>query len=169
VGKFFLLFAALPLVDMFLLVRLGKAFGGGLPIGLVIASGLLGAILIRTAGLRVVDDWRRALAEGSAPGDSVFGGILLLFGCALFIMPGLISDVLGATLMIPAVRRRIAQQIGQRVFEAMRRGSVRVVDLQGGPFAQQSAAPRRSIIDVEAEVIDEKPVSDDESPRQLKP
>jgi UPF0716 protein FxsA len=167
VGKFFLLFAALPLVDLYLLVRLGKAFGGGLPIALVLISGLLGAVLLRTAGLRVIAAWRRALAEGTPPSDSVFSGVLMSLGCALFIMPGLISDVLGATLMIPAVRRRLAQAVGQRLFEAMQRGSLRVVEVRD-PFSQQAAPPRRSIIDVDAEVIDEKQVGN-ESTRQLKP
>jgi UPF0716 protein FxsA len=167
VGKFFLLFAALPLVDLYLLTRLGKAFGGGLPISLVLLSGLLGAVLIRTAGLRVIDAWRRALAAGTPPSDSVFSGILMLLGCALFIMPGLISDALGASLMIPPVRRRLAQAVGRRLFEAMQRGTLRVVEVRD-PFVQQAATPRRSIIDVEAEVIDEKSVVD-ESPRHLKP
>jgi UPF0716 protein FxsA len=167
VGKFFLLFAALPLVDLYLLVRLGRAFGGGLPISLVLFSGVLGAVLIRTAGLRVIAAWRRALAEGTPPSDTVFSGILMLVGCALFIMPGLISDVLGASLMIPPVRRRLAQAVGQSLFEAMQRGSLRVVEVRE-PVSHQGATPRRSFIDVEAEVIDEKTV-DGKSTRQLKP
>lgn len=165
-GKFFLLFAALPLVDLYLLVRLGKAFGGGLPITLVLVSGLIGAVLMRTAGLRVIAAWRHALAEGTPPSDSVFSGVLMLLGCALFIMPGLISDALGASLMIPLVRRRVARAVGRRLFEAMQRGSLRVVEVRD-PFSRQPATPRRSIIDVEAEVVEEKSV-DDESPRQLK-
>lgn len=166
-GKLFLLFAALPLVDMYLLVRLGKAFGGGLPLVLVLASGLLGFILIRTAGARVIQAWRSALAQGTPPSDSVFSGALMLFGCALFIMPGLISDLLGATLMIPAVRRQAARAVGARLFEAMQRGTFRMVDIQP-PFPQsqsQVAARQRDVIDVEAEVVDSKPANDD--PRQL--
>jgi UPF0716 protein FxsA len=168
VGKFFLLFAALPLVDMYLLVRIGRTFGGSVPIMLVLASGLLGAILIRVAGLRFVDALRHAIAQGAPPSDSVFSGVLMLFGCALFIMPGLISDALGATLMIPAVRRRMAHAVGTRLFETMRRSSMRVVEVQS-PFSQPSAASRRSVIDVEAEVIEEKPAVLDDPPRQLKP
>ncbi|HET6340288.1 MAG TPA: FxsA family protein [Polyangiales bacterium] len=166
-GKFFLLFAALPLVDMYLLVRIGRAFGGWIPLVLVLVSGVLGAILIRTAGLRVIDAWRRALAQGTAPSDSVFSGVLMLFGCALFIMPGLISDALGAALMIPAVRRRVALAVGKRLFDAMQNGSMRVVQVQS-PFAQPSVATRRQFIDVEAEVIEEKPASTDDLPPQLK-
>jgi UPF0716 protein FxsA len=167
VSKLFLLFAALPLVDMYLLVRLGKAFGGGLPILIVLASGLAGFVLIRTAGARVIDAWRRALAEGAPPNDNVFSGALMLLGCALFIMPGLISDVLGATLMIPAVRRGAARAVGHRLFDAMQRSVFRVVDLQS-PFSHTAAAPqRRDVIDVEGEVVDPKLANDD--PRQLKP
>jgi UPF0716 protein FxsA len=167
VGKLFLAFAALPVVDLYVLVRLGKAFGGGLPILLVLVSGLIGAVLMRGAGLRVVDAWRRALAQGTPPNDSVFSGVLLLLGCALFILPGLISDALGAALLIPAVRRGVAKAAGQRLFQSMQqRGTVRVVDFRD-PFAEARVQPRRSVIDVEAEVVDEKPI--EEPARQLKP
>lgn len=161
------MFAALPLVDMYLLVRIGRAFGGSVPIMLVLGSGLLGAILIRVAGLRFVGALRHAVAQGAPPNDSVFSGVLMLFGCALFIMPGLISDALGATLMIPAVRRRLAHAVGTRLFEAMQSGSLGVVEVQS-PFVQPSAA-RRSVIDVEAEVIEQKPAALDGPARQLKP
>jgi hypothetical protein len=49
----------------------------------------------------------------------------------------------------------------------VQRGSLRVVQVQD-PFAQQPNTPRRSIIDVEAEVVEKRP-AEDESPRQLKP
>jgi UPF0716 protein FxsA len=166
VGKIFLAFAALPFVDLFVLVRLGKAFGAGLPILLVLVSALFGAVLMRVAGLRVVDAWRRALAQGTPPNDSVFSGVLMLLGCVLFIAPGLISDGLGAALLIPAVRRAVAKAAGQRLFQAMQRGSVRVVDFRGA--AAESTAPAgRRVIDVEAEVVDEKQL--EEPARQLKP
>jgi UPF0716 protein FxsA len=166
VGKVFLAFAALPFVDLYVLVRLGKAFGGGLPILLVLASGLFGAVLMRVAGWRVVDAWRRALARGTPPNDSVFSGVLMLLGCALFIVPGLISDVLGAALLIPAVRRGVAKAAGQRLFQSMQRGPVRVVEFRD-PFAHARPEARRAVIDVEAEVVDEKQV--EEPARQLKP
>ena len=164
VGKFFLAFAALPFLDLYVLVRLGKAFGGALPILLVLGSGLLGAVLMRVAGLRVVDAWRRALAQGAPPSDSVFSGVLMLLGCALFIMPGIVSDALGTTLMIPAVRRTVARHVGQQMFSAMQRGSVRVVEFRD-PRTAHRPEPHRAVIDVEAEVVDEKPA---EEPRQLK-
>jgi UPF0716 protein FxsA len=166
VGKFFLAFAALPFLDLYVLVRLGKAFGGALPILLVLGSGVLGAVLMRVAGLRVVDAWRRALAQGAPPSDSVFSGVLMLLGCALFIMPGVLSDTLGATLMIPAVRRSVARHVGQQMFAAMQRGTVRTVEFRDREARMgRRPEPHRAVIDVEAEVVNEKTV---EEPRQLK-
>lgn len=169
VGKIFLAFAALPFLDLYVLVRIGKAFGGALPILIVLGSGLLGAILMRVAGLRVVDAWRRALAQGAPPSDSVFSGVLMLVGCALFIMPGVISDALGATLMIPAVRRSVARHVGRHMFAAMQRGTINVVDFRdprmGHAPIGHDRDPRRAVIDVEAEVVDEKPLDEG---RQLK-
>jgi UPF0716 protein FxsA len=167
VGKFLLLFAALPLVDLFVLIRLGKAFGGGVPLALVLVSGLCGAWLMRTAGQRVTGGWRAAVAEQRSPDDSVLSGALLLLGCALLIMPGVISDVFGLSLLIPGFRRRIAQRVGQRMFDAIQQSGARFVQMQE-PFPA-AATPRRSIIDVEAEVIESNEQRDDGTPKQLKP
>lgn len=164
-GKLFLLFAALPLVDLFVLFRIGRAFGGGVSILLVLVSGVCGALLLRAASARVMGAWRASLARGTPPDDTVFSGVLSMFGCGLLITPGPISDVLGLALLIPAVRRKVAQHVGQRVFEAISRGAMRV-NVQG-PFVR-GPEPRREVIDVEAEVVDpERPALEDKS-RQLK-
>ena len=166
-GKLFLLLAALPFVDLYTLFRIGSAWGGGVPIALVLVSALCGAILLRNAGTRVVGAWRSALAQGKPPDDSVFSGVLLMLGCGLLIMPGPISDMLGLTLLIPGVRKWIARDVGRRIFDAISRGSFRVV-AGPGPFSPAPGTSRQ-VIDVEAEVVDRHPPDPDDKPPQLKP
>jgi UPF0716 protein FxsA len=155
----FLLFAVLPLLEVFVLFKLGRAYGAAVPVLAVVASALLGVVVARTAGLRVLGEWRRALAQGAPPDSGVIDGLLVLLGCALLVMPGVVSDVVGISLLIPPVRRLVARMVTQRVVSAIQRGNLHVTQT-----TVRSARPVNSVIDVQGEVVD---ASDD--PKQLKP
>src|SRR5262245_45219242 len=156
----FLLFAVLPLLEVYILFKLGRAYGAQVPVLAVVASGLLGLAVSRTAGLRVLGEWRRALAQGTPPDQGVVGGLLVLLGCALLLLPGLVSDVLGIGLLIPPLRRVVARHVTRRAVQAMQRGTLHVMHTPARPT-------RPSVIDVEGEVVDAPHDIDDV--KQLKP
>jgi UPF0716 protein FxsA len=151
----FLLFTALPLLEIFVLFKLGRAYGAAVPLLAILASALCGVVVARTAGLRVLGEWRRALAQGTPPDSGVIDGLLVLLGCALLVLPGLISDVIGLVLLIPPMRRLAARMVTQRMVQAIQRGTVHVT---------RSAQPRTSVIDVEGEVVDDEPKQLNEGP-----
>ena len=164
-AKFLLLLGALPLLDLFVLFRLSKLVGGGTTVLYVVAVGLCGAWLMRKTGTRVVGGWRKAFAEGRRADEGAAAGALQFLGCALLIMPGVISDVLGLGLFVPAVRRAIAGRVNRSIREAIERGSLHVAATQAqqGPWVRgvgPAPRPPSGVIDVEAEVVDadEKPV-----------
>jgi UPF0716 protein FxsA len=154
----FLLFAVLPLLEVFVLFKLGRTYGAAVPVLAILTSALLGVVLARTAGLRVLGEWRRALAQGTPPDSGVIDGLLVLLGCALLVLPGVVSDVIGLGLLIPPVRRIAARLVTQRVVQAIQRGSLHVTT----QTSVRSARP--SVIDVEGEVVDAGG-----DPKQLKP
>ena len=86
-GKLFLLFVALPLLDLWVLLQLGRALGFWTTVALVLATGIVGASLARAEGLRVVRDWQRATAEGRLPEEGVLSGALVLAGGLLLVTP----------------------------------------------------------------------------------
>ena len=73
-------------------------------LGVVVATGILGAAVMKRQGAAV---WRSAqarLQRGEIPAEEILGGIMVLVGGALMITPGIITDAVGLLLMIPAVR-----------------------------------------------------------------
>lgn len=99
-----LLFIVVPIAEIYVIVRVGEAIGALPTIGLLILDSLLGAWLLRTQGRLA---WRRfgaAVAEGRVPGREVLDGALVIFGGALLLTPGFLTDVLGAVLLIPPSR-----------------------------------------------------------------
>lgn len=168
-GKLVLFLIALPVAELFLLVRLADAIGGFRVLLLVIASGLIGAQIARLAGFQVIAQSQKALANGTPPSESVLHGALLFVAAVLLITPGLITDALAIALLIPWSRRLIGSYLASRLARAVERGTVRVV--QTNTWAHGASAntgrPTHTVIDTEGETIESSVVGapDDTPPR----
>jgi UPF0716 protein FxsA len=113
-----LLFIAVPIVELAVIIQVGEAIGVWWTIALLVADSLLGSLLMRSQG-RVA--WRRfndALRAGRAPAREVADGVLVIFGGALLLTPGFVTDIFGLLFLLPPTRAVI-----RRLFlrEAMRR------------------------------------------------
>lgn len=133
-GKLFLLFTLLPLVDLWVLLAIGRAVGFWPTVALVIATGFIGAWLAKREGRRVVDGWRRALRDGRVPEEGVLSGALVLAGGVLLVSPGVITDVLGLLFLFPPTRRLATAAIRRYFAAKVRSGQVRVVTFGHGPW-----------------------------------
>src|SRR3954447_14137967 len=100
----FLLFICVPIVEIWVIIQVGEAIGVLPTIGLLILDSIVGAWLMRSQG-RIV--WRRfneTLAEGRVPAREVLDGTLVIFGGALQLAPGFVTDALGLFLVVPPPR-----------------------------------------------------------------
>src|ERR671929_1202527 len=124
-----LLFIVVPIAELAVIIEVGQAIGVWWTIALLIADSLLGSMLMRSQGRAA---WRRlgeALRAGRPPAREVLDGALVVFGGALLVTPGFISDVLGLLLLLPptraVVRRVLVRRVGRRVLEGSRGGRPR--------------------------------------------
>jgi UPF0716 protein FxsA len=120
VGWLILIFIALPIAELYVIIRVGEAIGFIPTLILLVLDAVLGSMLWRHQGRAAWVRFNRALAENRLPHKEVFDGVLIIFGGALLITPGFLSDILGLILLIPptraivrafaarSVRRRIA-------------------------------------------------------------
>jgi UPF0716 protein FxsA len=113
------LFIALPLAELYVILKVGDAIGAVWTILLLAADSVLGSVLLRAQGRSV---WRRfndALAQGKMPHREVLDGVLVIFGGAFLITPGFITDIVGLLLLLPptrsVIRSAVARRLGQRV------------------------------------------------------
>ncbi len=104
---FALIFLALPLAELVVLAGVEARIGLGWTLGLIVLTGLAGALLVRRQGLAVWADARRSVAAGVFPGRQLAHGALLLVGGTLLLTPGFITDALGLTLMVPVIRELV--------------------------------------------------------------
>ena len=110
-----LLFIAMPIIEMWLLISVGAEIGALATIGLVIATALIGAGLLRHQGLQTLWSVQRKLAEGQMPAREIFSGIILAVSGALLLTPGFVTDALGFAALVPGLRDQLAVLIMRKI------------------------------------------------------
>jgi UPF0716 protein FxsA len=114
-----LLFIVVPIVELFVIIQVGEAIGVLPTIALLIADSVLGSMLMRSQGRAA---WRRfntAIREGRIPHREVLDGVLVIFGGALLLTPGFVTDVLGIVLLLPPTRALVRGVVGRRLLPRM--------------------------------------------------
>ena len=99
-----LLFLVIPLVEIYVLIQVGKVIGVGWTIVALIADSFLGGWLIKREGGRAFRQLGVALSEGRMPSREIADGILILLGGILMLSPGFVLDVFGLVLVLPFTR-----------------------------------------------------------------
>ena len=98
-----------PIAEIYVAILVAEAIGVLPMLLLLIVSWPLGLLALRSQG-RVA--WRRlgdAVAAGRSPGREVLNGALVVLGGMLMLVPGFITDVLGALLLLPPPARAPAR------------------------------------------------------------
>lgn len=158
----FILFVVMPVVELWLLITIGRSVGALPTVLLVVGTGALGAALARHEGRRVFEGWRRAAKEGRLPEEGVLESALILAGGVLLLTPGVISDLTGLALLFRPTRRVFAGLLRRKLEAKLADGSIRVQGFGfGGPQAPRGDATGRV---VSSEDVPEKSGGDDEAP-----
>ena len=100
----FFVFTALPIIEIALLVEVGKRIGTLWTIALVLGTGLLGGVLLGVEGVGVLKRLKAEVAAGKVPEDQIIDGVLIVVGSLLLITPGVLTDATGILLMFPPTR-----------------------------------------------------------------
>lgn len=129
-----LVFVIVPIVELMLLIELGQLVGLLPTLMLVVLTGVGGAMLARAEGLRVFLQFQRQIASGQLPGQAMLDGASVLVGGAFLLTPGVLTDLVGFSLLFPLTRRWIQGRVRARLESQIADGTVRVVTMGAGTF-----------------------------------
>jgi UPF0716 protein FxsA len=107
------LLIVIPALEIALLVLSGSVIGVWPTIGLIIATGVMGAWLAKREGTETIRQAKRELMYGRIPSEAVLDGICILVGGVVLLTPGFITDLLGFILLVPFTRRWIKPFLGR--------------------------------------------------------
>lgn len=169
--RLLLLFTLVPLAELVLLVYVTQQTSLAIAIGLVLATGVVGAILVKFQGLLV---WRRMgdqLRQGTAPTDAILDGLMILAAGCLLITPGIITDVLGFLLLLPPTRSMIRHRVRNRVTTSFRQQMSASTWTMDGTFSSEPPTDRQPdvyedmiidarVVEAESQQSGERPIAD---------
>lgn len=107
-------FVVVPLVELYVIIQTGQVIGVLPTVAILLAVSLAGAWLVRREGTRAWSQLRRALREGRAPTREVVDGALVVFGGALLLTPGFVTDLCGLFFVVPPTRAVASRLIRSR-------------------------------------------------------
>src|SRR4051794_17668734 len=108
-----LLLIIVPIAEIAVIIQVGQLIGVWWTIALLLADAVLGSLLLRSQGRAA---WRRfaaAVSEGRIPHREVMDGVLVVFGAALMLAPGFITDVIGGLFLLPPTRALLRRLLGR--------------------------------------------------------
>ena len=149
------LFITVPILELFVILQIGQLIGPWWTIALLVGDSILGSMLMRSQGRAA---WRRfndAIAGGRPPAREVLDGVLIIFGGALLLTPGFVTDVVGLTFLLPPTRAVLRRVLARRLLRRM------VVGMTAGPPPGGRPPWTRAALDVDASADDQ------DAPRRL--
>src|SRR3954471_4063417 len=154
------LFIVVPIAELAILIQVGQLIGVWWTIALLVADAVLGSMLARSQGRAV---WRRfnlALQAGRPSAREVLDGTLVLFGGALLLAPGFLTDVFGIVLLLPPTRAFVRAVLVRRFLGRM------VASMPRGGGGGASSPRARQSYDVEGTAVDSPPGRIADGPRE---
>ena len=116
----FLSFTLIPVLEIYLLIRVGEHIGAMRTVLLVIATGFAGAYLARMQGMQTMFRVRASLQQGIMPADELLNALLIFIAGVVLLTPGFMTDAAGLLLLIPETRN-IFKRFLKRKFDQMAR------------------------------------------------
>ena len=98
-------FIVLPILEMYVLIKVGGNLGALNTVLLVLLTALIGVALLRVQGFRTLINARNKLGMAQLPAEEMITGIFLAIGGALLLTPGFITDIIGFLCLVPLTRR----------------------------------------------------------------
>lgn len=124
--KLFLCFTLIPVIELYLLIKVGTVLGGINTILLVIISGFLGAWLARLEGMNTLIKLRANLQQGLMPAEELLDAVIIFIAGVVLITPGFITDIMGLLLLWPVTRNRLKRFLRKKFDELSLQGNINI-------------------------------------------
>lgn len=124
--KLIVLFTVIPLIELYILFNIAQYTGWVNTILLVLLTGITGAYLAKKEGRQIIHKIQKELSENRVPGEELINGLCVLVGGALLLTPGIITDLLGFSLILPFFRAIYKRLVKEKFKTMINRGNVHI-------------------------------------------
>jgi len=143
----FLLFIAVPIIEIALFLKVGGLIHFWPTIGIVIITAILGTWLVRAQSAMALRNVQTSFSELQDPTEPLAHGAMILVSGVLLLTPGFLTDAVGFALLVAPIRRAAYRWL---------RSKIKVQSFSMGEPPRQSQQPNDQVIDGEFHEIDPK-------------
>jgi UPF0716 protein FxsA len=159
---FLLLLIGVPAVELLVFIEVGRTIGWLLAVILLLGTSVLGVQAVRVEGRSAIERVSAAVSERRAPARAAIDGALGFLGAVLLVVPGFLTDAIGALLLLPATRalarRWISRHYAARVIDFVTAASRFTPGARrtraNDPFAPPGAGARPADVESTAVEVD---------------
>ncbi|MDD3626232.1 MAG: FxsA family protein [bacterium] len=126
VWKLILAFTVVPVIELYILMKLSVIIGAEYTILIILITGISGGILAKSQGINALKKIRTEISTGNIPTEELMDGVLILAGGLLLLTPGIITDITGFLLLIPVTRKPLKEFIKKRIKKVIEKNSITI-------------------------------------------
>jgi UPF0716 protein FxsA len=104
-NSFFLIFLGLPIIEVFLMIKIGGKIGALNTVSLIFLTAFVGIYFAKIEGVKTMKSGLVNFYKNKAPIYEIISGASIAIAALLLIVPGFISDTIGLLLLIPYTRK----------------------------------------------------------------
>tara|TARA_B100001248_G_scaffold172540_1_gene130762 strand:- start:816 stop:1232 length:417 start_codon:yes stop_codon:yes gene_type:complete len=109
-----ILVLSVPLIEIYLFIKIGSSIGAFNTISLILLTAIIGIAYARYEGFNTLKSGMSQLVKNEVPIYEIMSGAALTFAAILLIIPGFATDFLGLLLIIPVTRKLIFNAFSKR-------------------------------------------------------
>ena len=113
-NSFFLAVILVPIIEIYLLIKIGSKIGALSTILLIFTTAVVGVYYAKYEGLNTLKSGFAQLSKNETPAYEVLSGAAIAFAALLLIIPGFATDVIGFLLIFPFSRKIIFEKFSKR-------------------------------------------------------
>ena len=109
-----LLIILVPIIEIYLFIKIGSEIGAFLTISLIFVTAILGLLYARIEGFNTLRNGIQKMLENKIPLYEIVSGAALAIGALLLILPGFATDFIGLMLIFPFTRKLILYNVSRK-------------------------------------------------------
>ena len=110
----FLTIILIPVIEIYLLIKIGSQIGAITTILLIFTTAVVGVYYAKYEGLNTIKAGFNQLRQNQTPTYEMLSGAAIAFAAVLLIIPGFATDLIGFFLIFPVTRRLILSKFNKK-------------------------------------------------------
>ena len=117
-----LLLISIPLIEIYLFIKIGSYIGAFNTVSLILVTAIVGIIYARYEGFNTLRSGISQLIKNEIPVYEIISGAALAFAALLLILPGFATDLIGLILIFPPTRKLVLKIFSKKYTSKNQKG-----------------------------------------------